>query len=105
MVMEEIAELTTHKPKLTFAELESAACFGTSGFLTLNFARIAGDEAFGTQYGFVLSIDFNQSAGYGQAQCLRLAGEAATAEVYFDVIFFGHTQLVQRLFDDVLQNA
>ena len=54
---------------------------------------------------FIFSIDFHQSASNCKTQCLRLSGETATAEVYFDVVLFSNTQLVQRLFNYILKNA
>ena len=90
---------------LTFTELESTTSFRLSRFLTFNRTGIASHEAFSTESSFIFSIDFHQSASNCKTQCLRLSGETATAEIYFDVVLFSNTQLVQRLFNYILKNA
>ena len=103
--LNKLTNLKTNKLKsLTFTELESAACFRTSRFLTFNDTRVASYEAFCTKSFFVFRIDFDQSTGDSQAQSLRLAGETTATQIYFNVIFLCYFQFVQRLLYYILQD-
>ncbi len=96
--LNKLTNLKTNKLKsLTFTELESAACFRTSRFLTFNDTRITGYETFCTENFLVFRIDFDQSTGNSQTQGLRLTGKTSATQIYFDIIFLCYFQFVQRL--------
>ena len=95
----------TNLQLLTFTELESTTCFGTTRFLTFNSTRVTSHEAFGTQSSLIFRIDFYQCTGDSQTQSLRLTSETTTAKVNFNVILFSYAKLVQRLLNHVLENA
>ena len=89
---------------LTFAELEALACFGTSGFLTFNSARVAGHESMLAQNGLVVGVHFDQGAGNCETQSFGLSFETAAVEVDVDVVFFGAVEHGERLLNDELKN-
>ena len=74
---------------LTLGELETLACFGTTGLLALYDARVAGHEAFGTERALVLGVDLHEGAGDGETESLGLTFVTAAVEVDFDVILLG----------------
>lgn len=89
---------------LTFRELEALACFRTSRFLTLDSAGVAGHEALGAESSLVVGVDFDESAGDGEAKSFCLAFVAAAVEVYVDVVLFGCIQSVEGLLNNILED-
>ena len=89
---------------LTFGELETAASFGLTGFLTFDNARVAGDEACAAESLLVVGVDFDESAGNREAESFGLTFVAAAVEVDADVVFFCGLEEGERLFNDELKN-
>ena len=79
-------------------------CFGLTGFLTFNFTGVASHESFSFESGFVVGVDFDESACDSETQGLGLAFEATAVEVDFDIVFFSNIQFCKRLLNDILKN-
>lgn len=90
---------------LTLGELETLACFGTTGLLALYDARVAGHEAFGTERALVLGVDLHEGAGDGETESLGLTFVTAAVEVDFDVILLGLLECQEGLLYDVLKDG
>ena len=86
---------------LTFAELETSTCTGLSGFLSLDLASVAGEEAVRLQNRAVsLSVHFAKSAGYCKAESFCLTFDSAAIEVGLDVERSEGIGNIQGLTDD-----
>jgi len=89
---------------LTFAELEASACTRLAGFLSLDLAGIAGEEAVRLQNRTVsLSVHFAKSAGYCKAESLGLTFDSAAIEVGLDVEGSEGVGNIQGLTDDIAE--
>ena len=72
--------------RLTLAELELAACSGLTGFLTLNFARIARQESVLLQNRTELGVDLAQCTCDTQTSRLSLPLDTATVQIDGDIV-------------------
>ena len=90
--------------KLTFTELESAACLWTTRLLTFNLTAITCNETLSTQSALVFLINLHQSTGNSQTGSLRLTGETATEDIKFNVILTFNIQSLQGLLNHILKN-
>ena len=103
--MQSPAELDT-KPilfRLTLRELEAATCLWTSWLLTLYLTCITCQEAVVLQILLILFVNLHQCACNGEAQSLRLTGEATAVQIGLDVILLCCLQQLQRLLYDILK--
>ena len=86
---------------LTFAELETSTCTGLSGFLSLDLASVAGEEAVRLQNRAVsLSVHFAKSACYCKAESLCLTFDSAAVKIGLDVERSQGIGNIQGLTDD-----
>ena len=91
---------------LTFAELETFTCTRLSGFLSLDLAGIAGEEAVRLEYRTVsLCVHFAKSACYCKAESLCLTFDSAAVKVGLDVEGSEGIGNIQGLTDDVAEGS
>ena len=91
---------------LTFAELEALTCTRLTGFLSLDLASVAGEEAVRLQYRTVsLSVHFAKSAGYCKAESLCLTFDSTAVKVGLDVEGSEGIGNIQGLTDDVAEGS
>ena len=95
---EEPSSFLFPKSGLTLGELEAATCTGLTGLLTLNFAGIAGEQAFFFEDGAGSRVNFKKGAGDSVTGSAGLAGGAAAAYVHEDIVFAGVVRENQGLF-------
>ena len=91
---------------LTFAELETSTCTGLSGFLSLDLASVAGEEAVRLQNRAVsLSVHFAKSACYCKAESLCLTFDSTAIEVGLDVEGSEGIGNLHGLTDDIAESV
>ena len=91
---------------LTFAELETSTCTRLTGFLSLDLARVAGQEAVRLENRAVsLCVHFAKSACYCKAECLCLSLDSAAIEVGLDVERSEGVGNIHRLTDDIAKSV
>lgn len=89
---------------LTFAELETSTCTRLAGFLSLDLAGVAGQEAVRLQNRAVsLSVHFAKSACYCKAESLSLTLYSTAIEVGLDVEGSEGVGNIQGLANDVAE--
>ena len=92
--------------RLTLAELEATTCARLTGFLTLDFAGVAGEEAGGLQRGAVsLFIHLAKSAGDSETNGLCLTFGTTTYEGNLDVKLTCSTGDLEGLIGDVPEGS
>ena len=91
---------------LTFAELEALTCTRLTGFLSLDLAGVAGEEAVRLENRAVsLCVHFAKSASYRKAECLCLTFDSAAIKIGLDVERSEGVGNIQGLTDDVAESV
>jgi len=89
---------------LTFAELETSTCTRLTGFLSLDLAGIAGEEAVRLQNRTVcFGVHFAKRAGDCKAESLCLTFDSAAIKIGLDVERSEGVGNIQGLTDDVAE--
>ena len=83
--------------RLTLAELELTTCSGLTGFLALNFARIARQESVLLQNRTELGVDLAQCTCDTQTSRLSLPLDTATVQIDGDIVVLCGVGSQQRL--------
>ena len=92
--------------RLTLAELEATTCARLTGFLTLNFASVAGEEAGGLKGGTIsLCIYLAKCAGDSETKGLCLTFGTSTNEGNLYVKLTCGAGDLERLVHDVLEGS
>ncbi len=83
---------------LTLGELEALACFGLAGLLrsTARGSRVM--KPCFAEYGLVVGVDFNESAGDAEAESFGLAFVATAVEVDVDIVFVTTSRVLRGCF-------
>jgi len=90
---------------LTFAELEASTCTRLSGFLSLDLACIAGEEAVRLENRTIsLSVHFAKSASYCKAESLCLTFDSAAVKISLDVEGCESIGNIHRLANDITKS-
>ena len=90
---------------LTFAELETLTCTRTARFLSLDLARIAGQEAVRLQNRTIgLGVHFAKCACNCKAECLCLTFDSAAIKIDLDVERSEGIGNFQRLTNDIAES-
>ena len=92
--------------RLTLAELEATTCARLTGFLTLDFAGVAGEETGGLEGGAVsLFVHLAQCAGDSETNGFGLTFGTTTNEGSLDVKLTCSTGDLEGLVGDVLEGS